>query len=193
MQGHNVDVWQVTPKHVDLYSSSLPPTLLSKVEQQHTIRIDQLSKSHDRASSLPPITNTTFHNSYHSQGEIDDFLQQLTSTQTSHAATTLIELGHTAEGREMYGVKITSSQSVTSEKKKTVKRAIIISGAQHAREVRVVALFISWSNKFMQWIAPATALYIAHALVTDPKSPNSLANLLTDFVSTFVPSKYSSS
>ncbi|KAG6843255.1 hypothetical protein H0H93_001652, partial [Arthromyces matolae] len=42
------------------------------------------------------------------------------------------------------------------------KLSFLIIGAQHARE----------------WIATATSLYLAHALVSDPSEPHSLSHLL---------------
>jgi len=65
----------------------------------------------------------------------------------------VIKLGHSAEGREMLGVKLSRNIG------KKPRLGFVIHGAQHARE----------------WVATATTLYLAHALVT------SLQGLLDKF------------
>jgi len=176
VERNNLDVWQLTPTYIDLHTQKLEffeiPKFLSRsrvsmtlVDQQRLLGSDYRpyrSRPIDGLDSLPSLSNSTFHDNYRPLDEIDAFISDLASSQYPHAITSLVRLGHTAEGREMYGLKIVSADTGL---KKTDKKAFVISGAQHARE----------------WIATATALYLAHAIVSDPSSPDSLAHLLDDF------------
>ncbi|KLO18288.1 hypothetical protein SCHPADRAFT_936357 [Schizopora paradoxa] len=174
VERNNFDVWQLTPSYVDLHTQQVEipklPDFLSPEQVSITYEDDQRLFPDDiepyrrlqATESFPPLTNSTFHDNYRPLDEIDVFIKDLASSQFPHASTSLVELGHSAEGREMYGLKIVSADTGF---KKTEKKSFVISGAQHARE----------------WIATATTLYLAHAIVTDPSSPDSLAHLLDDF------------
>ena len=91
---------------------------------------------------LSSLENTTFHDSYHPLSQIEQFLQQLAHM---HAETArLINIGRSAEGRNIFGLTISTgngeSEQGTVEKKKVrrtkgEKFGLVIQGAQHAREV----------------------------------------------------------
>ena len=89
---------------------------------------------------------------------------------------TVIKLGHSAEARELFGLKLSKNAAGKG------RMGFVINGAQHAREVRTTAGLLFFPSSFstictLQWVATATALYLAHALVT------SLDGLLEKFVS----------
>ncbi|EJD07834.1 uncharacterized protein FOMMEDRAFT_137991 [Fomitiporia mediterranea MF3/22] len=113
--------------------------------------------------NLSSFTNTTFHETYHPLFEIDEYLEHLAALYPENV--TIHELGHSAEGREMYAMRITGGNVLNEDGQTRVKRGFVISGAQHARE----------------WVASASALYIAHALLADSSETNTLTHLLTDF------------
>lgn len=91
---------------------------------------------------------------------------------------------------------LTISKGQTQEKRQRmenqpepeVKPAFVIIGAQHAREVRSFFSFFlpmfaySELGDFLQWVATATSLYLAHALTSDASEPHSLSPLLDVFV-----------
>lgn len=71
--------------------------------------------------------NNTFHDSYHPLHEIDMFISELVDSFPE--LVTVIKLGHSAEGREMLGVKLSRNIG------KKPRLGFVIHGAQHAREV----------------------------------------------------------
>jgi len=176
VERNNLDVWQLASSYVDLHTqdwdSSKHPKLLSSLRASMTyVDIQRLygsdiqpyrSRPAKSVDPFPSVSNNTFHDNYRPLAEIDAFIHDLANSQYAHAVASLVQLGHTAEGREMHGLKIVSASTGL---KKSEKKAFVITGAQHARE----------------WIATATALYIANAIVSDPSSPDSLAHLLDDF------------
>ena len=83
---------------------------------------------------LSYFENTTFHNEYHPLYEVDEFLEHIAALFPERV--TLFELGHSAEGREMYAVRI-SSNADTVVRGGERRKGFVISGAQHAREVRL--------------------------------------------------------
>ena len=117
-------------------------TTISTTTPKHTV-----TKAEWNGSSL---INTTFHESYHPLDEIDAFLNQLSNAYPN--TTRLISLGHSAEGREMTALSISTGpykfQDDGRKKKKPkkhrkspgakdgMKMGFVIVGAQHAREVR---------------------------------------------------------
>ncbi|KAH8110918.1 hypothetical protein DFH11DRAFT_727843 [Phellopilus nigrolimitatus] len=118
--------------------------------------------------NLSSFTNTTFHDAYHPLYEIDEFMEHLAALYPDRV--TLFELGHSAQGREMFAMRITSGALPNAED--GPKKGFVITGAQHARE----------------WVASAAALYMAHALVSNASEHNSMARLLDDFDFHIVPS-----
>ena len=49
---------------------------------------------------------------------------------------TIYELGHSGEGREMYAMRISRGEEPSGDEPTVEKRAFVVTGAQHAREVR---------------------------------------------------------
>ncbi|KAJ7056253.1 hypothetical protein C8F01DRAFT_1372820 [Mycena amicta] len=80
-------------------------------------------------------------------------------------AWSLLQLGHTAEGREMLGLRVSKPSNAT-------KLGFVVMGPQHARER----------------VATATALYFAHAQLVNASEPNSLASLLDVYDFHIIPS-----
>ena len=86
------------------------------------------------------------------------------------------------------------SQVVLSNEKGNLRGAqprcgFLITGAQHAREVSLLSLLIEHFHSLLsylllifQWVASASALYVAHALLADPSEEFSLARLLDHHV-----------
>ena len=71
------------------------------------------------------------------------------------------------------------SATAKNKRKGVVKKGFLITGAQHAREVRhLFPLSDSHNNSRRKWIATSTALYLAHALTTHATTPGSLGKLL---------------
>jgi len=127
---------------------------------------------------LSSFENSTYHSAYHSLSEIDEFMKALVDLHPDEVS--LIPLGHSSLGREMYALQISTTpsnlqESMLLKKKKKKKKnnqqqpskkmGIVISGAQHARE----------------WIAMSTALYLAHAVVSNSSEPHSMRYLLDKF------------
>jgi len=161
---HGLDVWHATPDHVDIYFPSnatrspikLPfedfPVLDSKPSQ--AVNVTDWNTS---------FSNSTFHSSYHPLPEIQDFIFALADEHPD--LMEVISIGRTAEQREMAALKISNKTPPPGGKNSASARqkgAVVIMGAQHARE----------------WIAVSTALYLAHGLVADPTEHYSLNGLL---------------
>jgi extracellular matrix protein 14 len=141
VKAHELDVWQLTPSHIDIYS---PPSVPSPPSQllllPHTeTDIPILSNLRPQYANTPwsgwnlsTFANSTYHASYHRLHEIDSFIQDITALHPDlvHVAN----LGHSGEGREMSALKISRRPGRALRKKK--KKGFVITGAQHAREVR---------------------------------------------------------
>ena len=100
---------------------------------------------------MSTLENTTFHDSYHPLPQIENFMQELVDAHPETAR--LINLGRSAEGRDILGLTISigdddESEEFNGEKKKRKKKkkkkgprkqkeklGFVIQGAQHAREV----------------------------------------------------------
>ncbi|EMD36297.1 hypothetical protein CERSUDRAFT_51898, partial [Gelatoporia subvermispora B] len=169
----NADVWNVGPSHVDIYFPSHIDYLvspLSLVDVPHVTT--SIPRPHIEPSSsefittgaswnLTSLSNTTYHSAYHPLYEIEGFMQELESLYPD--IVQLAYIGHSAEGREMLAMKI--SKGTPSSKNQKTQAGVVIAGAQHARE----------------WIATSTALYIAHALVSDASEPFAMSTLLESY------------
>ncbi len=85
--------------------------------------------------NLSSLSNTTFHSTYHSIEDIGVFVKELLDLYPDNVE--LVRIGHSSENREMFVLEISKDKGLRgrplSMKKKT---GFIISGAQHAREVR---------------------------------------------------------
>ena len=95
---------------------------------------------------MSSLENTTFHESYHTLSQIENFMQELVDAHPETAR--LINLGRSSEGRNVLGLTISTGDNVESEegnlwkkkkkkgpKKQKEKFGFVIQGAQHAREV----------------------------------------------------------
>jgi hypothetical protein len=83
------------------------------------------------------FSNSTFHSAYHPLPEIEGFISDLAKEHPD--LVELISIGRTSEQREMTALKIAEpEESVPGGENGTSlrsKRAVVIVGAQHAREV----------------------------------------------------------
>ena len=98
---------------------------------------------------MSTLENTTFHDSYHPLSQIESFMLELVDTHPETAR--LINLGRSAEGRDVLGLTISTGYDDESEednaetrsrrkkkkgpRKQREKLGFVIQGAQHAREV----------------------------------------------------------
>ncbi|KAJ6481437.1 peptidase M14 [Mycena vitilis] len=171
-QTHDLDIWRISAdsgSYIDIYSSPLSPpipdTLLSIPHSISNISVPTSSPRRLQASDwdLNTLENTTFHAEYHPQSEVDTFIEKLALVHPE--SVTVLELGHSGEGREMLGMKISAPG-------KENKLGFVVLGPQHARE----------------WVATSTALYLAHALLANASEPNSLAYLLDVYDFHIIPS-----
>jgi murein tripeptide amidase MpaA len=165
----DLDIWHQTPDAIDIYSppSTTLPHELSQIVVNTTFNListkPPVSTLVDVTEwDLHSLTNSTFHASYHPMHEVDRFMFDLADLHPNQ--TTVVQLGHSANGREMRALKI-------SKGGRSKRPAIVITGAQHARE----------------WIASATALYLAHALVANTTELYSLSHLLEHFEFHIIP------
>ncbi|KAJ6610781.1 hypothetical protein B0H10DRAFT_2058960 [Mycena sp. CBHHK59/15] len=179
-EAHDLDIWQIgadSSHHVDIYSSPSsgrpPPALLSIKHSATNITIPEPS-TRLRPPDLPQnwglesLENTTWHAEYHPLWEADAFIHELARLHPD--SVTVLRLGHTGEGREMLGMKISAPKNGTAPQPQ--KLGFIVMGAQHARE----------------WVATSTSLYLAHALLSNPSEPNSLSYLLDVYDFHIIPS-----
>ncbi|TFY70250.1 hypothetical protein EVG20_g2767 [Dentipellis fragilis] len=202
-QDNGWDVWHATPAGVDVFF----PTVASINISQHTTQNENAAHQYDFHDTpytygcSPPsspagpgaaedapwnltgisLANATFHAAYHTLVGIDAFVGALADGYPQQV--TLVQLGHSGEGREMYAVEIqgvgelgSGSGSASGEEEgggggEKREMGFVVTGAQHARE----------------WVATAASLYLAHALVANASEPGSLAYLLKDYKFYIVP------
>ncbi|PPR04132.1 hypothetical protein CVT26_001324 [Gymnopilus dilepis] len=181
-QAHDLDVWRATDSFLDIYSPPdypLLPDALGTIPHTSTQISTSVPKQlrSNLSWNLSTLTNTSFHDTYHPLQEVESFLEQLVATYPN--VTRLTNLGHSAEGREMFALTISSGEYKNAKKKKKKKEkerkgrtpreseklGFVIVGAQHARE----------------WIASSTSLYLAHALVANVSETYSMSSLLDHF------------
>ncbi|KZT25941.1 hypothetical protein NEOLEDRAFT_1199694 [Neolentinus lepideus HHB14362 ss-1] len=168
-----LDVWQIAESYIDIYfpSSAGPSPALSS--HPHTVIPTSSSYSAAPSYSSPPDVpsldslNTTYHAAYHPLLAIYSFLTSLADQYPDQV--TVIPLGHSGQGREMLGIRITSADPEMREARRTAstskKAGFVITGAQHARE----------------WVAISSSLYLTHALVANASEPGSLSHLLNTY------------
>ncbi|KIM33078.1 hypothetical protein M408DRAFT_326736 [Serendipita vermifera MAFF 305830] len=167
LQHQDVDIWRSSSEHIDAYIKPENLDDLSLLNMNYTvvpIVIPKMSLPGDEDASLKrpcsgrhtgkksqfnlTYISDDFHSQYHSAANITRFMRSLVHTFPNH--TSLFHVGHSSEGRRIVGIKIVSPEPVPVGKKG--RKAMVILGAQHARE----------------WIATSTALYLAHVLAVDP-------------------------
>ncbi|EPQ51249.1 hypothetical protein GLOTRDRAFT_108207 [Gloeophyllum trabeum ATCC 11539] len=166
-----LDVWQVTPSYIDIYFPLSSGSASALLNRAHTSI--PLASSHIDTPPYPPLPdlsditslNTTYHAAYHPLPAIRDFLKSLADQHPDKI--TLIPLGHSGEGREMVGVKISSPDPCTRKVRGSAskKSGFMINGAQHSRE----------------WVATSASLYLIHALVSNSSEKGSLSHLLNTY------------
>ena len=151
-QAHDLDVWRATDSFLDIYSPPdypLLPDALATIPHTSTQILTSVPKQlrSNLSWNLSTLTNTSFHDTYHPLQEVESFLEQLVTTYPN--VTRLTNLGHSAEGREMFALTISSGEYKNAKKKKKKKEkerkgrtpreseklGFVIVGAQHAREV----------------------------------------------------------
>ncbi|KAI0682248.1 hypothetical protein C8Q76DRAFT_763657 [Earliella scabrosa] len=166
-------IWTASSSHVDVLFDDAEQKLGIPLPEAGTL---PLSRPEHLASSygnwnLTSLSNTTYHAFYHPLSEIENFMDDLATAHPS--LVQLVPLGHSGEGREMVGLRISKdapppslSLSLQSGRPSSTKKlGFVITGAQHARE----------------WIATSTALYLAHSLVADRAEQFSLSSWLDYF------------
>ncbi|VDB95659.1 unnamed protein product [Peniophora sp. CBMAI 1063] len=191
------DVWHATSTSVDVYFPSSAPSLEhyaslfsnftdTPIPSSAYASSSSTRKTADEPWDLSSLTNASFHGSYRTLDEIYSFMHDLS---VAHPETVrIVGIGHSAQGREMYALEISSGPSIPPQDPDTVsgeggyrkrkhggdengKIGFALTGAQHARE----------------WVATATAVYLAHALVADQSEAYSLNALLDEFNFYIVP------
>ncbi|KAF7969474.1 hypothetical protein HWV62_27265 [Athelia sp. TMB] len=188
---NELDVWQVTPDHVDVYWP--PPTsqsgaaafedhLADYAHSAHSIPIPaphtpSTSPARDSLNWTSSPASSIFHDDYHPLHEIESFMSEL--AQEHPDIVQVVRVGISGKGRELLGVRIGSPAIWQRRGKKPKgktppskeKMGFVITGAQHARE----------------WVATSTTLYLMHALVANSTGPDSLKPLLEHFTFYIIP------
>ena len=195
------DLWQITHSYVDVYFPRraiaeaelgflpfrLPPGTSHRIDQdkrttscscKHDLRVEHAppcshitttSKAGTRWDVLSP-SNATFHARYHPLDEIQTFVRDLAAAYPKQV--TIVPLGHSGEGREMFALEISASSKSASasgaqasaghgshdqnpqvvfdgkrkERGTNPRCGFLITGAQHAREVSYVFCSASLRN-----------------------------------------------
>lgn len=146
LQAVNADVWRVSPLHVDVYfptSDNYLTSLFYAAKLPHNSTGIPQSSVTTPSEQRPPksswnltsLSNTTFHSVYHPLYEIEEFMEEMAKLYPD--LVQLVNLGHSAEGREMIAMKLSKKpegNNVLDPSIKT-KTGFIVTGAQHAREV----------------------------------------------------------
>ena len=98
--------------------------------------------ANDTAADYGGVDPTTFHESYHPLFEIELFLSKLTTSYPGLVSREVV--GWSAQGREIFALKIANSTERDDEDERKEKGVLVLSGAQHAREVRNILLLPSY-------------------------------------------------
>ncbi|KAH9050170.1 hypothetical protein EDB84DRAFT_1555529 [Lactarius hengduanensis] len=115
------------------------------------------ARRRERGDPVAPLSNENVPRSLPAPSTRSyDFVRDLANTYPHQV--TVVPLGHSGEGRKG---NVVLSKNGNPEGAKP-RCGFLITGAQHARE----------------WVASASALYVAHALLADPSEEFSLARLL---------------
>jgi extracellular matrix protein 14 len=144
-----LDIWQVTPDHVDIYfPAPTSPSSSRIIAYPHSSTLIPIpppsppSYSQTQTKTNPPTNWTSlpplfspYHTSYHPLFEIDSFLYAL---EREHPELVeVFRVGISGEGRDLLGVRISKGGGGRRGvgKKAGGKMGFVITGAQHAREV----------------------------------------------------------
>lgn len=125
-------------------------------------------------------STAAFHEQYHPLGEIEGFVRDLAAAYPRQVS--IVPLGHSGEGREMFALEITAGASTNSrshdpnsqvvlnrkgkgkENAVNLRRGFLITGAQHAREVGPFALSFSgcWLKNGRQLLVDCLCFRVVH-------------------------------
>jgi hypothetical protein len=172
------DLWQISRSHVDIYFPHpalataelqlLPPTLPQSASHHAIVSrtppfpyadragsASSATRRRERGDPVAPPSNETFHAGYRTLDEINDFVRDLADAYPRQVS--IIPLGHSGEGREMFALEITAGASASQVSHDLKSQVVLnkkgnsgdakppcgflITGAQHAREVN---FFFSW-------------------------------------------------
>ncbi|KAF3916085.1 hypothetical protein ABW20_dc0102792 [Dactylellina cionopaga] len=167
-----LDVWSATNKHADIrVDKDVVPSLLGllpeSLQSAHARLMHDLAatvretfpgtsdgpgnplSSHSLSSSSTyrPAQSEHFFSNYQPISVINPWMKLLRSLFPGHVEH--FTLGQTYEGRDINGLKISKS-TLGSNPTNGKRRAIIVTGASHARE----------------WITVSTVCYLAHSFIT---------------------------
>lgn len=85
---------------------------------------------------LGTLSNSTYHAVYHPLYEVEEFMETLARTHPH--LVKIVNLGHSAEGREMLAMRISTTEDELRKldgRSNRQKAGFVLTGAQHAREV----------------------------------------------------------
>lgn len=150
------------------------------------------ARRRERGDPVAPPSRETFHASYHTLDEIHDFVRDLADTYPQQV--TVVPLGHSGEGREMFALEITAGASssrvshdpksqVVLSKKGNPKGAkppcgFLITGAQHAREVSFI--FMIGTNREIQLSVALSLPYLYCSGL--PPLPRCISRMLSSLI-----------
>jgi hypothetical protein len=153
-------LWQLTRSHVDVYFPDLdvaetelgrlpfrlPPGTSHRIERETR---DTSERTHVHAPSAPAPdetgttrtrwdvvspSNATFHEQYHPLEEIESFVRDLAIAYPRQVS--IIRLGHSGEGREMFALEITAASlsSVTGASSSALAPLQVVDGGHVSRD-----------------------------------------------------------
>ncbi|KAI9512002.1 peptidase M14 [Russula earlei] len=143
------------------------------------------------------LSNATFHERYHTLDEIESFARDLAAAYPRQLS--IVPLGHSGEGREMFALEIvadaadapagggapssTSSDGLDHENERShdPNLQVVLGGKRKDRTsppVTRCGFLVTGAQHAREWVASASALYVAHALLADRSEAYSLARLL---------------
>ena len=142
LQTANLDVWQVGPSHVDVHLQSLNDLVGTPLDDpslrftDSSIPYAPISLAPEPSSwNLSSLSNTTFHAAYHTIEDIGVFVREILDLYPDQVE--VVQIGHSAQHREMFALEITKSKALRKRELGSKKKnGFVITGAQHAREVR---------------------------------------------------------
>ncbi|KAM0789382.1 hypothetical protein ACM66B_000211 [Microbotryomycetes sp. NB124-2] len=178
---------QIESVSVDAHLRSQPGLTSSP----HSLARSAAAVDNFRSRTSSRSLDDSIHDHYHPYTAINQILREM--EQQYPAFAKVVSLGHSSEGREILGLKVTNMTQWSADldigsfgvvdadgahsykrkkqpKKPKRKSGFVVIGGQHARE----------------WIAPATSLYLMHDLLLTTTSPNP-SPLLNSLEFTFVP------
>ncbi|KAL1943969.1 hypothetical protein VTO73DRAFT_3787 [Trametes versicolor] len=164
-EASDATIWAVGPSHVDVVFQSPGQRWDLPYSEVGSLSLNSLEDLHRYTGQwdLGSLSNSTYHSVYHPLYEIEGFVE--TVARTHPHLVQLVNLGHSAEGREMTAMRIFRGDDALRKTSRKEKVGFVLTGAQHARE----------------WIATSTALYLTHALLADEAEDFGLSSWLDYF------------